>query len=151
MAGNMARETAAEPSYDSLRRFFLYYFDRFLANAMPNSAASASVDLSKLEQTNHKQAAAGLKQAINDIVESSQHLPESDVRELDLELKRLGIVTLSEVRRRYSKSYRKVLKRGRILSETEYYLVRNVIIDHAAKEDSEMERLEMMIAVYEHN
>jgi hypothetical protein len=76
-----------------------------------------------------KMAFNGLRQAINDCVEMSFHFDHGEVRKLDSELRSRGIVTLSELRRRYSKGYAKITKRGQIKNETEYHLIRNVLDD----------------------
>ena len=68
-----------------------------------------------------KMAFNGLRQAINDCVEMSLHFDHAEVEKLDSQLRSRGIVTLSELRRRYSKSYAKIMKRGQIKSDTEYY------------------------------
>jgi hypothetical protein len=50
----------------------------------------------------------GLRQTINDCVEMSLHFDQTEVEKLDSRLRRRGIVTLSELRRRYSKSYAQI-------------------------------------------
>jgi hypothetical protein len=53
--------------------------------------------------------------------------------------------TLSEVRRRCSKKYLQILKRGAIRSETEYYLVKGIVdgggIEPGAKESIQLQSM----------
>ena len=96
-----------------------------------------------------KMALNGLRQAINDCMEMSLHFDHAEVEKLDSQLRSSGIITLSELRRRYSKSYAKIMKRGQIKNETEYYLVRNVLYDPTEKAPEERKLLEELISDYE--
>jgi hypothetical protein len=105
--------------------------------------------LEALEKKGKNTALKGLRQAINDCVEMSFHFSHAEVESLDSELRKRGVVTLSELRRRYSKSYAKIMKRGQIKNETEYYLVRNVLCDPTEKAPEERKFLEELISDYE--
>lgn len=96
------------------------------------------------------QALEGLKQAVNDTVEELSDQPLEYIKRLDSTLRENGIVTFSEVRRRYASSYRRLLKRGRINIETEHYLAAGVLADCSCLA-SEEERLllERMVAQHE--
>jgi hypothetical protein len=50
---------------------------------------------------------------------------------LDLQLRERGLVTLSELRRRFSGDYARILRRGKISNETQYYLVMGILNDNA--------------------
>ena len=107
--------------------------------------------LEALEKKSMKMAFAGLRQAIHDCVEMSFRFDQAEVEKLDSELRERGIVTLSEIRRLYSKGYAKILKRGQIKDETEYYLMCNVLHDPTAKPSEELELLEKLISTYENS
>lgn len=72
-------------------------------------------------------AKSGLKLAIHDTVESLAGLSSEDVSALDNELEQLGAMTLGEARAGFSKALKRVLARGAIQNEVEYYLVRNAV------------------------
>ena len=92
----------------------------------------------------------GLKQATNDIVEELGNRPPEFLAQLDATLRDRGIITFSEVRRRYAAAYRRILKRGKILSETEYYLIRGIVSDFPGQASvAERVALEAMLAEYE--
>ncbi len=94
-------------------------------------------------------ALRGLRQAINDCVEASWHFDPAKVATLDAELINRGIITLSEIRRRYSRGYTEVLKRGRIRNDTEFYLLQHVINDPTEKSPEERELLAKLLSDYE--
>ena len=91
----------------------------------------------------------GLKQAVNDTVEELSDKPLEYVQRLDAQLRKHGILTFSEIRRRYASSYRRILKRGKIKTETEYYLVAGVLADSSSLvTDGERAFLERMVNGY---
>jgi hypothetical protein len=91
-----------------------------------------------------------LKQAINDTVEDLGDRPVEFLSKLDTALRENQIITFSEVRRRYAASYRRIVKRGHIKTETEYYLVRGILSDFSSlASESERSTLEAMLAGYE--
>ncbi len=95
-------------------------------------------------------ALEGLKQAINDTVEDLGDKPVEFLSQMDAALRESQIITFSEVRRRYAASYRRIVKRGHIKTETEYYLVRGILSDFSGlASDSERTALEAMLASYE--
>ncbi|MFC5581866.1 hypothetical protein [Rhodanobacter terrae] len=73
------------------------------------------------------QALVGARQAANDAIESLQSLSQQELAVLDAKLQAAGAVALAEMRRRYSRQYKGVLKRGRIRNETEFYLVKGIL------------------------
>ena len=139
----------AELDYAKMKDFLSFYAGRYLkADGLPPEKQPIA-SLEALEKKSMKMALNGLRQAINDCVEMSLHFDHAEVEELDSQLRSSGIVTLSELRRRYSKSYAKIMKRGQIKNETEYYLVRNVLHDPTEKAPEERKLLEKLISDYE--
>jgi methionine synthase II (cobalamin-independent) len=95
-------------------------------------------------------ALEGLKQAINDTVEDLGDKPIEFLNALDTALRERQIITFSEVRRRYAASYRRIIKRGQIKTETEYYIVRGILSDFTALTgEDERNALEAMLTSYE--
>ncbi len=135
--------------YAKMKGFLSFYAERYLKveGLSPDKQPIASLEA--LEKKSMKMAFNGLRQTINDCVEMSLHFDHAEVESLDSELRKRGIVTLSELRRRYSKSYAKIVKRGQIKNETEYYLVRNVLYDPTEKSPEERKLLEKLISDYE--
>ncbi len=94
-------------------------------------------------------APAALRDAIGDCMDMSLQFTPMEVAKFDSELRLHDIPSLSELRRRYSRTYARVLKRDRIEDETEYYLLRNVLFDPGEKAEGEHEQLERLIAAFE--
>ncbi len=92
---------------------------------------------------------AALRDAISDCMDMSLQFTPMEVAKFDSELRLHDIPSLSELRRRYSRTYARVLKRDRIEDETEYYLLRNVLFDPGEKAQGEREQLERLIAGFE--
>jgi len=139
----------SELEYAKMKDFLSFYAERYLkAEGLPPDKQPIA-SLEALEKKSMKMAFKGLRQAINDCVEMSLHFDHAEVEKLDSQLRSCGIVTLSELRRRYSKSYAKIIKRGQIKTETEYYLVRNVLYDPTEKVPEERKLLEELISDYE--
>lgn len=141
------RRTEAE--YQQLKKFLGLFTARyrFVAGLPPELHPVARLEA--LEKISASKARDGLRQAINDIVEMSFRFDLAEVRALDTELRALGIVTLSEVRRQSGRHFAKIIKRGKIKTETEYYLVCNMLDDRAENSPEERELLAKMISEYE--
>ena len=69
--------------------------------------------------------------AIGDVVEFTNSWSASDVTACDHELSQSGLPTLSEVRARFSKLLQRVVRRGHIKSDDEFYALRNAV-EHGA-------------------
>ena len=142
-------EEETELEYAKLKDFLSFYAERYLKVESLPPEKRPIAGLEALEKRSMKTALNGLRQAINDCIAMSFHFDSTEVQKLDAELRLRGIITLSELRRRYSKSYAKILKRGLIKDETEYYLIRNILDDPTVKAPNERELLEKMISDYE--
>src|SRR4051812_14955036 len=108
--------------YASLKSFFEFYETRYQSGKGLPPEAHPLACLEVLEKRGKGMALRGLRMAINDCVEQSLRFEPDEVEKLDSELSDLGIVTLSVLRRQYSKRYATIMKRGQIKSETDYYL-----------------------------
>jgi hypothetical protein len=143
------QEAKPELDYASLKSFIAFFADRYLSvgNLPPDQRPLAVLEA--LEKKSPRKALTGLRQAINDCVEASFDFNQAELEGLDSELRDRGIVTLSELRRRYSKDYAKIIKRGRIGNDSEFYLVQNVLNDRTKKTSEEYEMLTKLIENYE--
>jgi len=142
-------DTEAARAYPQLRKFFEFY----VALSPPVLGLSPEFHpvacLERLERMRASKARIGLRQAINDVVEMSLRLDPRQVSEIDTELRALGIVTLSQVRRQSARHFARIVRRGAIRNETEYYLVRNVLDDRAEESPEERKLLMKMVSQYE--
>jgi len=149
MTNGQGMHEETELDYATMKAFLSFFAERYLnPEGLPPDKQPIAC-LQALEQKSMKMAVNGLRQAINDCVEMSSRFDHAEVEQLDSQLRSRSIVTLSELRRRYSKSYAKILKRGQIKNESEYHLARNVLHDPTEKTPEERILLERLISDYE--
>lgn len=79
-----------------------------------------------MEKTAPSRAASALAMMVNDCIEMASGWSFERISDLDTKLGNSGIITLSELRRQYSRQYAKIVKRGRINDEEEYFLLKGV-------------------------
>ena len=138
-----------QSEYAQLKNFLSFYVQRYMPmESLPLEKQPLTV-LEAMEKRSPRMAFQGRRQAINDCVERSWPFDSAEVANLDAELANRGIITLSELRRRYSRGYAKILKRGRIKNDTEFYLLQNIINDPTEKSPDELELLAKLLSDYE--
>jgi hypothetical protein len=70
-------------------------------------------------------ARSGLAMAIGDTIEATERWPRDRVAAIDNELALEGLPSLTAMRLQFSKAINRVVRRGSIKDEAEYYAVRN--------------------------
>jgi hypothetical protein len=137
--------------YDELKQFLGFYSVNYMEidkKLPPHLRPLALLEL--VEKRSRKQAQQGLRQAINDVIEHTRHLSYKEVKKIDFELIKNCAITLSELRRRFSREYNSIVKRKKINNETEYYLIRGMLDDGAARiGEDERKLLARLIAEFE--
>lgn len=118
-----------ENEYREVSAFVDYFATHILKIDPANPAHPKNVEQRHARQFSKSKMLAGVRQAANDLVESTLRWHSDQVKALDEALRAQAIVTLTEMRQRYSRLYKAVLKRGVIRNEGEYYLVNGVLID----------------------
>lgn len=83
---------------------------------------------------------------IGDFIEDTSHYPANQVKQIDAEFSTAGLPTLSDMRLRFMRQIKRIVKRGSISREEEYYLIRNAVEGVA---DDEQPQLWQMLADYE--
>jgi hypothetical protein len=102
------------------------------------------------EKVGVSRALQGLKQAIHDIVEEHSELGGQALRLVDSTLATQGLLTFSEIRRRYWSKYQALLKRNVIRNDTEYYLLKGIADDLGAQvPDEERAQVGVLLSQYE--
>jgi hypothetical protein len=116
------------------------------------AAFERSTELTDVEIRAPKTHLKGYRMAVNDCIEMTGHWSAERVGNLDAALRNAGIITLSEVRRRYSFRYAAILKRGNIRNEVEYYQVSALVSDMSTQlPEEERMKLQAMIDSFEQN
>jgi hypothetical protein len=136
--------------YAELKNFLLV-FTTNINNVQATPTGNLLIDeLSRMEVRAPSQARKSLKMMVNDCLEATGDWSPDQVDAFDHLLAAAGFITLTEVRHRHSRQYAKVLKRGNIKNEVEYYLLKGVLDGLTALlDDSEQVRLMTMISEYE--
>lgn len=142
----MAKITQAE--YEPMKAFLAAWFARFpLWDGLEPEHHPLAV-LERMEKQSMSRARLGLGMAIGDTLEGAWDLAYGDVEAIDRDFSAQGIISLSELRRKYSRKVRTILKRGVIRNEQEYYLIRG-ILELMAPDEAEFTLLGKLIGDFE--
>jgi hypothetical protein len=97
----------------------------------PQALSKPDIDpvrmLDEFASNSPSKARQGLAMAIGDIIEFSDTWSVERVAAVDRLLEREKLPTLSEIRLRFSKLIHRVVTRGKIKNEVEYYALRNAV------------------------
>lgn len=132
-------------------RAYLDFFATHVLRVDPASAEHPTNVLDSIIQKHGRsRAMAGLRQAVNDMIESMRHIPSARRKELDEEFRSAEVASPSEMQRRYDASYHRIVQRGSTRNDTEYHLINGIVVDTASQTtDEERARLQQLIEQYE--
>ena len=116
-----------EREYQELAAFIGAYATRFWGFGPEHPLNPANVSRESESMFGRAKALAGLRQAVNAIIEESQDLEPGPLAAFDGELRDGGRVSLSELRERNSRLYRGVRERGEIRDEAEFHVVQAIV------------------------
>lgn len=103
-----------------------------------------------VQQFGKSKALVGLRQAANDTIEETSNWNKEARAIADEGFRTAGVVTVSEITRRFSAGYRRTVKRGYIRSETEYYVINAILIDQgSAISGDERTYLQRIVEAYD--
>ena len=139
--------TKATDETHELTAFLEFLFDNYMADGVSPEVHPAKF-VRELAERAPKRALLGLRMAIGDCIEASASWPAQKVKEADDALRARGIATLSEMRRRYWRRFIRILKRGKISTEDEYYLLKAIATGSSPPSDQALV-LERLLTEYE--
>jgi hypothetical protein len=132
-------------NYEQMRAWFA----RLVRETIPTELLTAENDpvscLDRLADKSPAKARSGLAMGIGDTLEATEGWSRDRVRAIDNELVREGLPSLTAVRLQFSKVIHRVVSRGSIKNDVEYYAVRNVV----ELEQDGQERLWKLLSAYE--
>jgi hypothetical protein len=130
---------------------FLDFHSKHLVKNHPTGGFDLITEAKRIaEKYGKSKGLEGLRQAVNDVIEELSDLTPDSVKLVDGALRGASLRTLSELRREYGATYRKILRRGSIKTETEYYLMNGFVIDLASEVPHEERKLlQEMVQTYE--
>ena len=141
-----------EREFEELLGFLDFHSEHLRKNpvAAPAGLTIRTVAERIAQEHGRSKALEGARQATNDALEELADLTREGVTVVDEALRAAGLVSLSELRRRYSSAFQRILRRGSIKTETEYYLVNGLVVDLTSSLTvPERERLQAMVSAYE--
>lgn len=122
-----------EKEYQELYSYLDFYMTHVKGIAPHSPLSLASVSAGIIEKYGKSKALVGLRQAVNDTLEELHGRPSEYIAILDDSLRKAGVLTASEIRRRYAASYQRILRRGHIKNETECHLVNGIVVDQTSE------------------
>lgn len=140
----------SEDEYQRLKRFMGLFYEWFLASPHHRPESHPLFVLETIEKKSRSQAKRGLEMALNDCVASSSEWPSEAVALADKRFALNDAPSLTEVRVKYLRKYRQILKRGRIKNLQECYLAKG-ILDGGGMEtgSADFQKLAAMLDDYE--
>jgi hypothetical protein len=146
----MSVSALSDEKYEQLKRFIGLFYDWYMSQPHLSSAVHPLKVMNDLEEQSAAKAKRGLGMAVNDCVEMSSGWNPEQVAEADARFLQHGALSLSEVRRTYSRKYLQILKRGFIKSLQEYYLVKGIVDGGGLEAGAgELQQLNAMLASFE--
>lgn len=121
-----------EREYNELLGYVGFFATAVWQISLISEVHPANVSKGIVQQFGKSKAFVGLRQAANDTVEATSHWNSEAKAAIDEACRAAGVISLSEVTRRYSASYKRILKRGFIKNETEYYVVNAILVDQGS-------------------
>jgi hypothetical protein len=130
---------------------FLDFHSKHLVKNSPTGGFDLVTEAKRIaEKYGKSKGLEGLRQAANDVIEELSDLTPDSVKLVDEALRGASLRTLSELRREYGATYRKILRRGSIKTETEYYLANGFVVDLTSDIPPEERKLfREMVEAYE--
>jgi len=119
-------------------------------NSPVSMVASLEKVLATAEVKGRRIPIAGLRQAAHDMVAWSRTVPAELTREADAHLKKRGSLTLTAMINRVSSIVPRVLKRGRIRNDEEFYVMKELLNDVAhGLAGRDRDRAEKLVGAFE--
>ncbi len=118
----------AEADYSALKAFFVWILDNVIpvAPGLPSDHHPVAV-LERFEAQSMAIARKGLGLALGDVIENLSELDPERVGLIDTALRADAIITLTEVRARFWTRVRRILQRGAVRNDADYYALRNAV------------------------
>ena len=151
----MAKSVSAEKQreFDELKRFYTHWEThltscRVFALDHPYNPLNILAGFER--DLGISRSLPGLKQAVNDILESCEDYTPDSIAKADASLAGVGAPTLSQLWQRCSRQYKAIVRRGKLRNDTEFYLVSSILEDTASGVSAqEREVLGHIVASYE--
>lgn len=149
----MSRMSAENEKDFAKLESYVNFFATHVNKILPSEKSHPSQFLlSHIDVFTKSQLLQGLKQAANDTIEQCSDFSQKQIDALDNACKENGVPTFSEIRQRFSKRYKAILRKKKITNETDYYLIADLVNNlDSSITDAERALLTDIGAAYEHS
>lgn len=133
-----------DANYEYYKKIYevLWIFESILKGIDPNVEYSPIILLSSWEKTNKSLARRGLKEGLRDMLTSLLDLPDNQKEALTKQLKLQELPDFSQLTSLIKNTPQKVLKRGKMKSMDEYYVIKEFLNDQTS-DISETDRTQL--------
>ncbi|MES2070269.1 MAG: hypothetical protein V4488_07975 [Pseudomonadota bacterium] len=139
-----------EREYDELLAYLSFFATAVWKISPTSSMHPAQTSVKIAGEFGKSKALVGLRQAVNDTVEDISDWSAEARSIVDDALIAAGITPTTEIARRYASAYKRIVKRGQIKNESEYYLVNGVAVDYCSQiSDEERATLRGLLDTFE--
>ncbi len=139
-----------EHEYDELLAYVTFFATMVWRIDAASPIHPANVIHEIVHQFGKSKALAGLRQAANDTIEETINWNAEARATADEVFAAAGIVTVSEIIRRYSAGYKRIVKRGLIKNDTEYYVINAILVNQGTLiSDAERASLQSLTEAFE--
>lgn len=135
----------APEEYEQLREWVAVVWPVVFSGIEIAPEANPITVLDQIAAKSSAKARQGLAIGISDVIEDTMDWDQTAIADLDRRLLAADLPTFSDLRARFARVIQTILRRGRITSEREYYVVRNAV----ERSGPDEERLWQMLAAYE--
>lgn len=141
------------PKWGATQQRFKDEHEKMLARLQVDAIARA-VEQEPIERERwmkNKPTITGWKMAMNDILSQATHFSAQQIRAVDRRLAAKRLPSLRELSGKLNRVREGILKRGKIRTDAEYYVVKEIVCD-VDSDVTEAERIkfELMLDTYEH-
>lgn len=147
----MTRKPSPErqAEYEEIKRFLLTLTEFLDSRRLP----LLTQGIEAVEAHGFSSAFRGTRMAVNDTLEETIDLDQDTLRQADEFLSQRGCKTLTSMRHQVRQTIPKILRRGRIRNDEEYYLIIERLNDmtETGFQGSDREKADSMVLEYEHH
>jgi hypothetical protein len=136
--------------YEELKRFLEVWRSHVYRGVLPEDVLAGNVIAAYEKRTGRPVPMTGMRQALGDALEDAQDFGPDQIAHLDEVLRKAGAPTLTQLLLRQARTFKAILRRGKIRSDTEFYLVSAALGDTAnGFDDAQIAALNGLVAAYE--
>ncbi len=144
----MKNKNVSEENYSQLKQCFEVIAPLLMPDiGLPVERQPLTI-LADLEKSSPAMARSALSMGISDLIQMSFDLPCSRILEIDQKLAQEDLLTLTALRSIFSDKLNKLIKKGKISNDVEYFLLKDVF-DSKGGVELDSSKVQNMLQLYE--